>query len=335
MKHTIRTLLACVIFSGMTLFAQKPVKIIFDTDMGNDIDDALALALIHSLQNRKECELVAVTFTNPDPRAVPYTQALNAFYGRPGIPLGFTPDAPYVYETKYMQHIERKDAQGKPLLQSKMKAADAWDSVKLLRKTLAESADKEIVVIQVGFSTNLARLLDTKADEHSPLSGIELVKAKVKYLSVMGGWFPTDIGTKNGEFNIVNDIPAAQKLVAEWPVPIIWNGFEIGRAIRFDVRCIGDFDYVENHPIKVSYEMYSKMPYERPLWDLFSVLCVVWPDRDYFTLSEPGLVSISDDGRTTHNIGKSQRDRYLIVSPEQAIRLRELTSKLVSEPPQK
>ena len=43
------------------------------------------------------------------------------------------------------------------------------------------------MIAQVGFSTNLARLLDTGADEYSTLSGIELVKRKVKLLSLMAG----------------------------------------------------------------------------------------------------------------------------------------------------
>ncbi len=40
-----------------------PVPLIFDTDIGNDCDDVLALGMIHSLQTRGECELLAVTIT--------------------------------------------------------------------------------------------------------------------------------------------------------------------------------------------------------------------------------------------------------------------------------
>ena len=34
--------------------AAEPVRLIFDTDIGNDVDDALALAVIHALQSRGE-----------------------------------------------------------------------------------------------------------------------------------------------------------------------------------------------------------------------------------------------------------------------------------------
>ena len=39
----------------------EPVRVIFDTDMGNDIDDALALAVLHAFESRGEAKLLAVT----------------------------------------------------------------------------------------------------------------------------------------------------------------------------------------------------------------------------------------------------------------------------------
>ena len=41
-------------FSAATR-AATPVKIIFDTDVGNDVDDVLALSVLHALQSRGEC----------------------------------------------------------------------------------------------------------------------------------------------------------------------------------------------------------------------------------------------------------------------------------------
>src|SRR5277367_3346674 len=67
-------------------FAARPL--IFDTDMGNDIDDALALAMLHALTDRGECQLIGVTLTNAAPAAVPYIRMLNRFYGRPDLPVG-------------------------------------------------------------------------------------------------------------------------------------------------------------------------------------------------------------------------------------------------------
>ncbi len=65
-----------------------PVPLIFDTDIGGDIDDALALAVIHAFESRAECQLLAVTISRNNPWAAPVTDVLNSFYRRAGIPIG-------------------------------------------------------------------------------------------------------------------------------------------------------------------------------------------------------------------------------------------------------
>ena len=81
------TLLALTSLSVCSL-AAEPVRLIFDTDMGNDIDDAIALAIIHALENRGEVQLLAVTVTKDNRWAAPYIDLVNTFYGRPDIPIG-------------------------------------------------------------------------------------------------------------------------------------------------------------------------------------------------------------------------------------------------------
>ena len=53
----------------------------------------------------------------------------------------------------------------------------------------------------------------------------------------MAGAFQTISGNAHFlEFNVVNDIAAAQKVAREWPTPIVWSGFEIGIAFQlFDI----------------------------------------------------------------------------------------------------
>src|SRR5215472_13274732 len=65
-----------------------PVRVIFDTDMGNDVDDALALAMIHALESNGEAKLLAVTLTKDNRWAAPYVNLVNTFYGRGSIPIG-------------------------------------------------------------------------------------------------------------------------------------------------------------------------------------------------------------------------------------------------------
>ena len=66
----------------------QAVPVIFDTDMGNDVDDALALAMLHALESRGECRLIGVTVTKDNPWAPVFVDLVNTFYGRGEIPVG-------------------------------------------------------------------------------------------------------------------------------------------------------------------------------------------------------------------------------------------------------
>jgi inosine-uridine nucleoside N-ribohydrolase len=254
-----------------------PVDVIFDTDMGNDVDDVLALGLIHALESRGECRLLAVTIKKDEPIAAAFTDAVNTFYGRP---------------------------------------------------------DGSVVIAQVGFSTNLARLLDTPPGDVSPLSGRDLAARKVRLVSVMGGAFAPIEGNRCGEYNLVNDIASAKKVASQWPTPILWSGYEIGLAMPYPAASIEqDYRWVAHHPLVESYVAYEPPPHARPTWDLTSVLAVVRPDRDYFGISQPGRVIVEDDGRTRFEPAADGPHRHLLASPEQAARVTELFAALCSQPP--
>jgi len=87
MKAAIPVLGLVIAFSSVVL-GQTPAGIIFDTDMGNDVDDALALAMLHAFRDRHEINLLAVTITKDNKWAAPYVDVVNNFYGHPEIPIG-------------------------------------------------------------------------------------------------------------------------------------------------------------------------------------------------------------------------------------------------------
>lgn len=313
-----------------------PVPLIFDTDMGNDIDDALALGLIHALQSRGECRLLAVTITKDNAYAAPFTDLVNTFYGRGPIPIGVvrggvTPkDSPYIQQPCLARDGDR------PRYPRKLHSGkDAPEAVGLLRETLSQQPDGSVVMVQVGFATNLSRLLDSPADARSPLAGRELVKKKVRLLSTMFGAFTAKLAEKKfGEYNVKIDLQASKNLIANWPTPIVASGWEIGDAIRYTAQSIErDYNYVRHHPLREAYALYHKMPYDRPTWDLTSVLYAVRPDRGYFDLSPAGRMTVLDDAQTPFRAAAGGPHRFLIVRPEQAVRTLEAFEALCSEPP--
>jgi hypothetical protein len=162
-----------------------------------------------------------------------------------------------------------------------------------------------------------------------------LVKQKVKFLSVMAGAFQTNEHNPHPlEFNVIKDIPSAQKLAREWPTPIVWSGFEIGIAVPYPAASIEhDFSYVPHHPAAEAYYLYNPPPHERPCWDLTSALYAVLPDRGYFGLSTSGQVIVENDGFTRFTAAADGRDRFLTLTEPQITRLKEALVQLATQPP--
>lgn len=312
-----------------------PVKIIFDTDIGNDVDDALALGLLHALADRGACDLLAVTITRSDELAGPFVDAVNTFYGRPNMPIGFIRTKPEPDASKFLLLADARDGERVRYPHDLKRSSDAPEALRLLRQLLAGQPDGSVVLVQVGYFSNFAALLDTPGDDLSPLKGRDLVKQKVKLLSVMAGAFQT-INDNNHylEFNVYKDIPAAQKLARDWPTPIVWSGFEIGIALPYPAVSIErDFRFVAHHPLTEAYQLYSPTPHERPTWDLTSALYAVQPDRGYFGVSEAGTVTVESDGFTRFTPQAKGRDRFLKLDAAQLVRVREALVQLCSQPP--
>lgn len=311
---------------------------IFDTDMGNDIDDAMALTMIHQLAHRGAIELLAVTSTKDHPLSAAYVDALNTYYGFPDIPVGAVRDGATPEEGRYNSVAKRRTGDGAPLYPHDLESGeDAPDAVALLRKTLASQDDGAVVLVQVGFFTNYARLLDSGSDEHSPLAGKDLIEAKVARLVIMAGAFQTiDHKTRHLEYNVVKDIPAAQKIADEWPTEVVWSGFEIGIHSTYPWESVvEDYEYLENHLLKESYLAWVRNPpHDRPTWDLSCVIYATYPDRGYFYRSPRGSVLVDESGRTDFQPDeKNGNDVYLIMSDAQAARLREAYVQLCTQPP--
>lgn len=337
-KHPLINLVLFLVLAAPALAPAAAVRLIFDTDMGNDVDDLMALAMIHNLQKRGACELLAVTLTKDHPQAAAFTDAVNTFYGRPDIPIGVVRNGAAREAGKFNLLADAKNPDGSLRYPHDLRSgAEAPEAVGLIRRTLAAQADGSVTIAQVGFFSNLARLLDSKADEASPLGGGELVARKVKLLSIMAGAFQTvDWNTRHLEYNVQLDVPAAQKLAREWPTPVVWSGFEIGVAAAFPHLAIErDFDYTAHHPLKEAYYLYSPPPHDRPVWDPTALLYAVFPDRGYFDLSPPGLVTVENDAATLFRPGKDGRGphRFLVMSREQSARVREAIVQLCVEPP--
>lgn len=315
--------------------APQPVRVIFETDIGGDIDDALAQDMLYKYADQGKVEILAVMSNRDNDFCLRYIDILNTWFGYPEIPIGKV-----IYgvdpETgkNYAQRTWEYKIDGKPVFRGSLTDySKIPDAVKLYRQILAQQHDTSVTIISVGFSTNLARLLNTPADEFSDLTGKELIAKKVKLLSIMAGNFEEN---KVQEYNVLVDIQNAKTVFAEWPTAIVASPFEVGRAINYPAGSIeNDFNWVSHHPVVVAYKYYKPMPYDRPTWDLTSVLYVVEGIEGYFTMSKPGKITVDNKGYTSFTEDPEGQHQYLQVSSEQAVRVKERFIELVSAKPKK
>lgn len=199
-----------------------PVKLIFDTDFGGDADDLGALAMLNHFQNKGEIDLLAVMCWNLEAHAVSAIDATNTYYGNPDIPIGRrigeAHETPWNHSKVIADNLEHD-----------LNLNNVPDATKLYRQHLSESEDASVVIATVGPLMNIKELIDSKPDEISGLSGLELINTKVKEFVIMGGNFPS---SKN-EWNFDGNMPGVTKYVLEKiSLPITFSGAELGAAIR-------------------------------------------------------------------------------------------------------
>lgn len=298
---------------------QAPLSVIFDTDIGNDIDDVLALQMLFDYEKQQKAKLLGITISKSNPRVIDYVDGYCRLNGHNDMPLGYAYNGVNPEPGKYVPATLDTIVDGKKLLFPKRSIADSLpEGYKLQRRLLAAAPDQSVVLIVVGPETNVARLLQSAGDEYSPLSGMELVKKKVKLVSVMGGMYTNEFDFP--EWNIVQDLEASKILFAQCPVPLVASGFEIGDKFRYPAKSIEqDFEGGDANPLVMSYKAYEKMPYDRQTWDLTSVLYAAEPDSAHFDLSPKGRIVIAADGKSVFTAGEGQHQYLVYKNNQQAV----------------
>jgi inosine-uridine nucleoside N-ribohydrolase len=305
----------------------KPIKIILDSDIGQDCDDAAAMALLHKFADYGEVEILATMFPMQDPMGAPAMDVINTYYGRPDIPIG-TYKGTYQYLGKLWDHYNTKLAQNFP--HDLKHGNDAPDAVALYRKILAKQPDESVVIVAVGPERLLADLLVTGPDAYSKLNGRDLIKKKVKLLSLMGAGFP-----KDQEWNI-KIAPDAAKLVADtWPTPVVYSGNEIGKAIRTGRRLLTETP--ATNPVRASFENHpfvDKNTKDRESWDQTALLYAVRGAMDIWKVESKGYNFIDEAGRNEWRQDDDKDHSYLILNKPATVAQKIIEDLMVAPPAQ-
>jgi hypothetical protein len=316
--------------------AAPPVKIILDLDLAEDVDDAGALAVLHALANRGEAEILGVLISSKNEWVVPCADAINTWYGRPDLPIGYQRGHQYGYRNLKDADRDTPSSYAEKVARAfphdLERSSDAPEAARLARQLLAAQPDQSVTIVTVGFLTNLRELLDSRPDAHSPLDGQALVKQKVKEWVCMGGIFPSGrFPSGQGEYNLMYDTVASVRAVNDWPTPVVFSGFAIGAAIKVGARLR---DAPAANPVRACYQHYNGLK-DREAWDQTAVLYAVRGTSNYWTLSEPGLCLMH--ARVSHGFHEwiptpHKQHRYLIEAMPPA-QVGQVIEDLMLEPP--
>jgi inosine-uridine nucleoside N-ribohydrolase len=240
-----RILIVLTFFLFTVFTGTAKVKIIFDTDFGGDADDLGALAMLHNLHNKGECELLGIASWSTEQYVIPAMDAVNRFYGNPRIPMGIRSKDSHFQDWNYNKAIA--DA-----LPYKLTNQDVMLAVDLYRKLLSEQEDKSVTIVTVGPLKNIMDLIQSEPDKYSDLSGRELIASKVKEFVIMGGHFPSG----ENEWNFNGNMPGVTRFVLEnITVPVVFTGYEVGVAIQTGAV----FEKLKkDHPLYLGFKHFSQ-----------------------------------------------------------------------------
>jgi pyrimidine-specific ribonucleoside hydrolase len=289
---------------GMAQSNQKPVPVIFDTDMGPDYDDVGAITLLHAFADKGEATILATIASTKYENVGAVLNVLNTYFKRPDLPIG-VPRGEASILRDFQHWSDTLVARYPHAIKSN---AETMDAVELYRKILVQQPDNSVTIITVGFLTNISNLLQSKADQHSPLTGAELVNKKVNKLVSMAGKFPS-----GKEFNVEIDAKASIYVFKNFKKPIILSGFEIGAKIKTGLPLIHNAK-IKNSPVKDVFRISIPMDKEdkegRMSWDQTAVLVGVRGHEPYYKYS-CGTLVVNEDGSNAWS-DKGKNHCYLI-----------------------
>lgn len=283
-------------------------NLILGTDWWTDCDDVVALRILARAHKSGDICIKGIGINGCMEFSVASLDGFLKTEGVRGIPIGIDVDA--------------TDFGGNPPYQKRLSAFaseyfsndDAEDAVRLYRRILAESEEK-IEIIEIGFLQVFANVLESKPDDISEKTGIELVSEKVSKVWIMAGKWDEENGEENNFIRNERSRAAGNVLCEKCPVPVTFLGWEIGAdVITGDNLKKGDVLYwvLCDHGSENG----------RESWDPMLVLMALIGDENkagYDTVQ--GTASVdrrtghnnfvrSDDGRHRYVIKKKDNDYY-------------------------
>ena len=285
--------------------------VILDTDLGSSTDDLFALEMLHRYEDEGRCRLLGVVVDRMGEANAAIADVMNTYFGHSDVPLGLVRNGiknPKVW-IDYGALPAFTDSDGGLMFRRTVSDYSMLpDGHVLYRRLLSAQPDHSVSICSIGFVTCLSQLLQSEADEYSPLSGVELVRQKVKAIYLQGGVFGQSV---EPDFNFSQGITFASDFFRLWPkeVDMVFSTMEVGENIEYKPgQVISDISWTDVHPIKQVY-LKCNCNTGQMMWDPMVVIQAVEGD-DLFTLSGRGTVRLTDHAETIFTPSATGNCRY-------------------------
>ena len=288
-----------VFFCIWSVLLHAQVKVIFDTDIGSDCDDAGAMAVLHRLADEGELTILGTIFSsNANPYGIGVCAAINTYYGRPNVPLA---------------QLHAVDTIGDP--QDSYSKAIASDTetyghavvnsgpalVQTYKKLLSGQEDKSVTIVSVGHPVGLYHLINDP-------EGKRLVTAKVvKWIAMTH----TDtVPANDWNFGKNGAAPYLKAVLANWPTDVYFSG--AGKDIITGNKKLPLVE--DGNPVKEAYRLWgdNALVNGRSSWDQVAVLFAARPE--YFDVQR-GALSQNDALETKWEPGTTRRPAHFKIIP--------------------
>lgn len=263
--------------------------VIIDSDFASDADDVLAVRLAMCFQDLGLLDIRGIALSTTYSRSPLAVHALCHQDGYGNIPVAMDTSGNGVQvHTNYIDVMSEMPRS----------RSDYEQPAAMYRRILSES-DTKVNIITLGFLQNIQALMNSRPDQYSPLTGMELIAKKVDTIYIVGG---NSTGKPSFNFYWTGEkvVNAARDVAHDFPARIVFLQSDLSDDTFcgqfYQTKDSGRYDIV-------SKALFSNDQYEGVVaWDVFSVWCAVQDINDNLEASflelERGTQYISHTGAT-------------------------------------
>lgn len=304
----------------------EPRPLILDTDLGGDIDDLGALAVLLNLARAGRCRPLMVAGVQKQMAPLACIQIVATFLGFPGLPVG-RPDGLLDEGAGHARAVaehERRDWLAQ--------ARETPSTTTLYRRILAAASDRSVTLACIAPLFQVREFLRSGPDEVSPLDGAALARRKLAEVIMMGGHErPGEQSRPETNFSAWHQGGGITRetLALLEGVPVVICGLELGWRERGFGTGRALARLAPRHPLRIGYEDFFRRPpwwvkggpwTEIQPWSIWDQITVL---RAVLARGTPGLVEhegwrcvVDEDGGNRWVPDSTSLHRRLALSPD-------------------